>query len=255
MNCFHKIWYRLFIISWAIISNSNLFAQQINDYRDPFLGNYYGYVIETEWSVYDTNEILDTIEGLINVSKFLGYTVQGGSNYIDIEHKIGITYAPYSIDYDDSGCSWTIYYTDGFLHPTISTIGSLTYPELTDCENGNLSGYSDGDSISIVYRNYNMWGGFENTIRGLRTVSIIDNPELTKPKLIVSPNPCGNELSISEANYPVFITIYDFEGHVYISKTLTVNKVNVSQLAPGLYFITIKNSDLFSTLMFIKVNT
>ena len=139
------------------------------DYRNPFIEDYYGFVVEMEWSVYDTNAISDTIIGLINVSKFSGYTVQGISNYIDIEHKVGITYAPYSTEYDDSGCGWIIYYTDGFLHPTISNNGILTYPELSDCENGYLNGYCNGDSISIVYGNYNKWGGFKNTIRGKRT--------------------------------------------------------------------------------------
>jgi hypothetical protein len=254
MNYFHKILYRLLIISSAIFSNSNLFAQQINDYRDPFIGDYYGYVLETEWSVYDTIETRDTIEGLINVSKFLGYTLFYGSYYIDIEHKIGITYAPYSHDYDDSGCSWTIYYTDGFLHPTISPNGILTYPELIDCENGSLIGYCNGDSISIIYYNYNQWGGFKNIIRGKRTAASIDNPELTGLIFQVMPNPCLNELSILGINIPIELSISDLQGKIHISKTIVDNKVNVSQLAPGLYFLTIKNRYLNCTFKFIKDN-
>ena len=156
----------------VINRSSSLIAQQntlqFDDYREIFLGDYKGTIFTHEWDVYNPDE-RDTIEGIINVSKFLGYTVQSGSNYIDIEHKVGITYAPYSTEYDDSGCGWTIYYTDGFLHPTIINNGILTYPELSDCENGYLNGYCNGDSISIVYGNYNKWGGFKNTIRGKRT--------------------------------------------------------------------------------------
>jgi len=253
MKYFHKILCKLLIIGW-LISNNHLFAQQINDYRDPFIGDYYGYVIETEWSVYDTIETRDTIEGLINVSKFLGYTLSYGSNYIDIEHKIGITYAPYSTDYDDSGCSWTIYYTDGFLHPTISPNGILTYPELIDCENGSLTGYCNGDSISIIYCNYNQWGGFKNIMRGKRTAASIDDPESTSLIFKVMPNPCLNELSILGIHIPIELSISDLKGKIHISKTVVDNKINVSQLDPGLYFLTIKNRDINSTLKFIKYN-
>jgi hypothetical protein len=211
-------------------------------------------VVETEWSVYDTIEARDTIVGIINVSKFLGYTLLHASNYIDIEHKIGITYAPYSTDYDDSGCMWTIYYTDGFLHPTISTTGILSYPELTSCENGSLIGYCNGDSISIVYYNYNQWGGFKNTIRGKRTAESIDNPELSDQIIKIMPNPCFNELSILGAPIPAELSIYDLQGEIHISKMFDGNKVDVSLLSPGIYFLSLKYSSHYSTLKFIKYN-
>jgi hypothetical protein len=233
---------------------TNLFAQQINDYREPFIGDYYGYVIETEWSVYDTIEASDTIVGLINVSKFLGYTLLHASNYIDIEHKIGITYAPYSPDYDDSDCMWTIYYTDGFLHPTISTTGILSYPELTNCENGSLIGYCNGDSISIVYYNYNQWGGFKNTIRGKKTAESIENHESSDQIFKIMPNPCFNELSILGAQIPVELSIYDLHGKIHISTLLDDNKVDVSLLSPGIYFLSLKYGDEMITLKLIKNN-
>ena len=242
------------ILCSATLNFSHLSAQQINDYRDPFIGDYFGYVLETEWSVYDTIATRDTIIGLINVSKFLGYTLFYGSNYIDIEHKIGITYAPYSTVYDDSGCTWTIYYTDGFLHPTISTNGILTYPELSNCENGSLIGYCNGDSISIVYYSYNLWGGFENIIRGKRTAASIDNPELSGLIFKVIPNPCLNELSILGVPTPIEISISDLQGGIHISKTIDDNQVDVSQLMPGIYFLSLKYSGHYSTLKFIKYN-
>ena len=235
--------------SYSLIAQQN--TLQFDDYREIFLGDYKGTIFTHEWDVYNPDES-DTIEGIINVSKFLGYTVQSGSNYIDIEHKIGISYAPYSADYDDSQCGWTIYYTHGFLHPTISSAGILTYPELTGCANGNLNGYCNGDSISVIYGNYNQWGGFRIIIRGKRAYSIIHDPELTEPELKVFPDPCTVELSITGVDMPADFTISDLEGNIYISGNMTGNKVNVSYLAPGLYFLRINDGVQYKTVKFIK---
>jgi len=50
-------------------------------------------------------------------------------------------------------------------------------------------------------------------------------------------------------------TVGLLQGKIHISKTVVDNKVNVSQLDPGLYFLTTKDGDLNCTLKFIKSST
>lgn len=227
-------------------------SQQTSDYRDLFTGNYYGYVRETSWSVYDTVYPDDTIVGLINISRFHGFTILHGSNYSDTIHKIAITYHPYSLDYDDSKCGVVFYYTDGFLHPTIGISGDLSYPELTSCESSYLVGYCNGDSLYVDYCSGNNWGGFRNTIYARRTAESINDPGTAGDKVILFPNPCQNEISIKGVPPNTYVQITDLLGRIRISEIFDSEKVQVSNLQPGIYLCTLNADKLHVKIIFIK---
>ena len=65
-------------------------------------------------------------------------------------------------------------------------------------------------------------------------VSVSDNPKLDF--VIVSPNPAYDHLTISGI-FPQKITLYDWQGKEVLAKTDRSNKIDVSHLQRGLYFL------------------
>lgn len=62
----------------------------------------------------------------------------------------------------------------------------------------------------------------------------------------IYPNPAKNVLYIdkSQSNYPTKIEIYDVNGKLVLqqeTEKINQNKMDISQLTTGIYFVTIKN--------------
>lgn len=186
------------ILALCMFGATAIGQQTLNkeDYRDPFIGNYQAIIYYWADS-YPGNPIYDTTETIITVEKFLGYVAGNDSNFIDIEHKIGIIFGPYAQNHDDSWCAWTNYYTHGYLHPTIDSNGILTYPELEDCLSGYLSGFCDGDSINVEYGNGRQMSIFNYKIKGEGINTIIEVKENQDMDLACSPNPFTSSTTLS----------------------------------------------------------
>ncbi len=138
------------------------------DYRKNFTGNYVMTVITASWSATQTVMTYDTLHVTGKITKFYGYTVGSKSNYTDVIHKIGIVYDSLNYTTDNSWCAYTSYFTEGYLHPTVDTAGNLSYPEMTSCCSGSLSGYIRNDSVNLKYSNASQWYGFTRKIFGKR---------------------------------------------------------------------------------------
>ena len=92
-----------------------------------------------------------------------------------------------------------------------------------------------------------VWG---YTIQGQFSGVNTKNVEGLAPKLKIFPNPVTNFLIIDMDKKDEFsiVKIYDIYGQIAISERITVNKINVSKLNSGIYFININGQ----TAAFIK---
>ena len=82
--------------------------------------------------------------------------------------------------------------------------------------------------------------------------SLATDTFLSDNEFKIYPNPVINILNI-DANNITSISIYSVNGKEVLSKDTNTNKVNVSALANGLYFINIKdNEDRITIKKFIK---
>ena len=229
------------LIAFSIITSFNLYCQdnndvgvlsnnKIKDYRDVFLGNFDVIVYYHSEDYYSGTVIYDTLNTTAIVDKFLGYTAGNDSNYIDIEHKVGITYDYIDTTHDDSWCGWVNYYTEGFLHPTIENNGLLTYPELEACQAGFLNGFinNDTDSIHIYYGNSNLWGHFNRIIVGKRINTNINDLKDSKKIIKIFPNPVIDYFFVKGAGFDNNFIIVDLFGKMIFSGSINEKKIDVS---------------------------
>jgi len=257
------IYLGIFSILWLVFdfpftkANSKLADQVIandTDYRDQFTGYYHAFITYYHWWI-GYPPITDTLDTIMIIDKFHGYTAGNDSNYIDIEHKLAIYYDSCSTEHDDSWCAWIDYYTEGFLHPTIDVSGELSYPELEDCEDGYLSGSFVGDSVNIKYGNSNKWHGFERTIKGKKDSVLTGLNSLTydiRPEVVIYPNPASTSISILGVHFPVNVQIFDVTGDIRLIKLDCKGSIELQNLQSGIYFmrISVKNQ-LFTKKLII----
>lgn len=138
------------------------------DYRNDYLGNYKFEVYSNKYDVFDDwLDHRDTLKSEGRIEKFEGYNTTDGSNYSNVNFKISIIYSGYSLERSDSRCGTVVYYTDGFLHPTINSIGILSYPEFEECS-GIFNGSFSNDTLTVEYRYQNKWDGFSRKIVGIK---------------------------------------------------------------------------------------
>lgn len=223
-----------------------------NDYRERFIGRfegvkYYHYRAFME-HYYDTTQVVITVE------KFTGWSDGTHSNYLEMEHKVGITFDTTHYYNSLNWCSSYApsYSVRGYLFPTIDTTGHLTYPELAACEQGRLSGYINKDSINLSYGNNSLMEGFDYKIIGVRKASGNEFIELTGNEVNIYPVPARDYLNITGINGNFRIIISDVTGRMVKSEWLTENAFDVSSLKEGLYFITISTEKERITKKFIK---
>ena len=82
---------------------------------------------------------------------------------------------------------------------------------------------------------------------------VLGTTDVILPQINIYPNPTSEILTISNiANSNVFYTIFDIQGKVLTSSTITKDRIDVSALNSGVYFIKISEEDRNTTLQFIK---
>ena len=223
-----------------------------NDYRERFTGRFEGVVYNHYRMLLE--HYYDTTQVVITVEKFNGWSDGTHSNYLDMEHKVGITFDTTSYQNSFNWCSSyaASYSVRGYLFPTIDTTGHLTYPELAACEQGRLIGYINKDSINLSYGNNSMMEGFDYKIIGVRKASGNEFIKLTGNEVNIYPVPARDYLNITGINGNFRIIISDVTGRMVKSEWLTENAVNISSLKEGLYIITISTEKGRITKKFIK---
>ena len=70
----------------------------------------------------------------------------------------------------------------------------------------------------------------------------------------VYPNPATNEIFVDGQDLDGFVSIRDAQGRTINTNTLVGerSRLDISELAPGLYFATVRNGDETETLRFVK---
>ncbi len=248
---------RPILIPLLLILVYNSYSQSA-DYRDSFTGIFEGTVYYYEYGFPD-HDVKDTIVGTITVENFEGFSVDGKSNFVDIEHKVKITYNtinPYDSIYK---CTGPYFIFDGYIHPTIDSLGILTYPELVSCttgpdyqqNKGYLNGFISSDSIKIEFGRSNKWGGVIRRIVGKRIAT--DISESQSPKLFLYPNPASDYIVLSNLNNQNHIAIYSIEGKImYSSLYISEEKISISSFPKGLYFVKVLGTNGSKTLKLVK---
>lgn len=166
---------RIILIGAAIVVvniSCNKEEKPATDYREKYCGNYDIIVISSSYIMGDTNlnNNYDTTIAMALVEKFAGYTCPFGSNYFNIGHKLGITFRDdFTFDSHPSSCNDTVYYTSGYLHPTVANNGILSYPEMTCDWHASFQGSFSNDSINISMGRFSMGGGWSKKILGIKT--------------------------------------------------------------------------------------
>lgn len=250
---------RQILLAAILIFTLNSFCQN-TDYRDAFTGEFQGILYVHEYGFPDYS-ISDTIQTIIRIEKFHGYTIGDDSNYVDVVHKLAITFDTIHSEVNVFKCSGPVYILDGFIHPTTDTLGNLSYPELENCsdtsdntqQTGYLYGFINSDSIKVEYGYSDKWGGLSRKIIGKRVINKVDDVQLSNKELLVYPNPADNFIVFK--NLPAYcdVTIYSADGKVMyaISKT-SENKINISSFPQGMYFIKVTGFNSNYTLKLIK---
>lgn len=247
-----------FLLPILLILVFNSYSQITEDYRDAFIGTFEGTVYYLEYGFPD-HDVRDTVNGEIKVEKFEGFSVDDKSNFVDIEHKVGITYDtinPYDYIYKCSGPYFTF---QGYIHPTIDSLGILSYPELASCtmgpdyqqNKGFLNGFISSDSIKLEFGRSDKWGGIFRKIVGKRIATGIS--ESQTPKLFLYPNPASDYIALKNFYEQNHITIYSINGKImYSSLYASEEKISISSFPEGIYFVTLFGANGNETLKFVK---
>jgi hypothetical protein len=162
---------RLFLLMAIVFTLFACQKENPQDYRDQYTGDWDLAIFTFGREVGDTisDDNYDTTFQVATISKFEGYSCGTGSNFYDIEHKIGIQLWPdFSFESCGGSCNDTLYYINGYLHPTVTIDGLLSYPEFTCDFHAYFNGRIDNDSIQINYGYHGLGGQWTKTISGAK---------------------------------------------------------------------------------------
>ena len=110
--------------------------------------------------------------------------------------------------------------------------------------------YDDFEVTSDIYDNLTVLPPPGWIIRFKPNSVGIFDPEPRIKQLVIKPNPTNEYISIPENSS---VTIFDFSGKIVYQGNFTSNKVNVSELAAGMYFIRITSESDQSFGRFVKL--
>ncbi len=223
-----------------------------NDYRERFTGRFEG-LVQIHYRMLMEN-YYETDSVVITVEKFTGYTNGVNSNYLNMDHKVGVTFDTTAYANTFVWCSTTgDYFTvRGYLFPTIDTSGHLTYPELVQCESGGLEGFISTDSIRVSYGNTSLMEEYNYKLVGVRKASSIPETTIHSHLISVFPSPARDLIHIEEADLGSTFSILDLTGRTVSRGKLDHNTLNISSLNPGLYILRIPSPRGMFSGKFIK---
>ena len=164
-----RIFYPAFFFLLTLISCQKAVVDdvKVREYREKFYGNY-NFTIHTSNS--SMGQYHDTTMITVgSIGRFDGYSTNTGSNYVDVEHKIGIVYdPPFDFNVGQAKCQGMAYYTRRFMHPTVSLFGTLSYPELDCSYHTYFGGEIIGDSIHFYINQVDLGAQSSLSISGVK---------------------------------------------------------------------------------------
>lgn len=73
---------------------------------------------------------------------------------------------------------------------------------------------------------------------GTTAIETVTSPQ---PQLALYPNPATNTLYFPELQGKTFVEIFDTQGKLLLSRSLSQNNIDISSLCAGIYFVKTKN--------------
>ncbi len=99
----------------------------------------------------------------------------------------------------------------------------------------------------------NKWGSSPNRIYLLNKTNLVSRP-VSQTDLAIHPNPTCDCISFNlVAENPLYLNLYNTTGIKVMETIINTNKIDVSNLRKGLYFVTLQNSDNVYTSSFVKI--
>jgi hypothetical protein len=74
-------------------------------------------------------------------------------------------------------------------------------------------------------------------IKGQKEIEALNSNKTDKNMIAVSPNPANNVLFIDGLAFPALVSVFDMSGNKILSFNLNENRIDITDLAQGLYFI------------------
>lgn len=225
------------------------------DYRNQFTGFYSTIIYKYTYS--NTTYIYDTIETIMTIDKFHGYTTPTCSNYYDTIHKLAFVWGPYG---QPLTCNNWCYYVHGFIHPTVYPDSMLEYPEFMYGSGDSFVGYFFGDSVYVDYYEQNIMYGYGYTIKGKKdSVLASSNTRIHNSLKQISfyPNPAKNDITFSNIQSTrVLIKLYNSSGKQLINKEVKNQDhfhLDISDLPTGIYLVKIQTDSYADIKRLIKL--
>lgn len=176
-------------------------------------------------------------------------------------------YSPY---YDNRGSVWYRYASNPLISVNMQN-GKKTIwiflSEAGDCAFGNLFWIvfnSCGNEPSKIptlvdlkvncfkVPNYQQYLSRNNMSVNLTDNCLVATDEVTKIKLTVSPNPVRDFLKLEIDKKIDKIEIYDEAGRLVLSPTINQNRINMSKLKSGIYFLNVLSNGKQLNTKFVK---
>jgi uncharacterized repeat protein (TIGR01451 family) len=229
--------------------------------------------IDTVTGSFDPNEISVSPEGTISTGAQLKYTIGFENTGNDTAFNIYVldTLSPW-VD----ASSYRVLASSGVMNTTVIKYGAqkilkFNFPDinLLDSSHHNLcdgmlefnvntkDGLVPGTTIFNrvgIYFDYNS-AVMTNTVENIIGTIPVSVPAIGNNKVVVSPNPANDELTIkTENNRYSSLTISNTLGSVLVQQpvTGTQTKVAISSLPPGVYIITLLGNSDQTVSKFVK---
>jgi|GEM_PF-1624618 len=166
--------------------------------------------------------------------------------YYGVLYTSGATNLTYLWDFGDGTTSNLLYPTHTYASPGRYTI-CLTVSDSSGCS------YTFCDSSFYAYK---YGGGPMDHFQVGKVIALGVENISTANGVAVYPNPTSKELSIDASGQKIDrATIYDIHGQIVIDASSPAqNKVDVSSIAPGIYFIEVQSMGSSTRVKFAKIN-
>lgn len=135
------------------------------------------------------------------------------------------SFAPLGVIFENKGTFWNYFSVDQPIYAMTSYADSVVW--------------GVGDSGYVVV----------NVPPAMLSVNEINNTDL---EISVYPNPCFDEISVKSSEKAEKGYVYNMSGQKILELDLNSEKIDVSSLNQGVYFLSLQFSDFYETIRFVK---
>jgi len=191
-------------------------------------------------NIYDINGF-PTINGSVTSVQTLILNFTLSTSYLNIGVQANSTNT-FTIT---SNLSWEISCDQSWLSPSITSGTGNSIITLTATENSEIPKRTAIVTVSSA-------GGTAQTIIVTQDGGTVGLPKIENSMISISPNPASSNLTIHGLNPNSIVTIYDLKGKVLISREMTSNQMDISNLPKGIYTLRVLDKNGIVTKKVIK---